>query len=175
MLLINRAGDYLTEQTGFGATSRYTAFGKVEQWLRRTAQQAAPDAESLDDGTIAEIYQGLGSAPAAIAEYATGTRYLGPVAGFAGVDALHDADQEPEDVALAAAKGALLGGAFKAADRSSGHPVPGRWLLSGAHRQRPRVAMYPISRLARQRWAFSVRRATAADSVSATSTPSRAP
>ena len=35
MLLINRAGDYLTEQTGFGATSRYTAFGKVEQWLRR--------------------------------------------------------------------------------------------------------------------------------------------
>ena len=115
MMLINRAGDYLTEKTGVGAMSRDTAFGKAEQWLRRTAQQVAPDAESLDDSTIAKIYQGLGSAPAAIAQYATGTRYLGPVAGFAAVDALHAADQGAEAAAWAGAKGAMLGGAFKAA------------------------------------------------------------
>ncbi len=33
MMLINRAGDYLTEKTGIGALSKDTAFGKVEQWL----------------------------------------------------------------------------------------------------------------------------------------------
>ena len=55
MMLINRAGDYLTEKTGVGAMSRDTAFGEVEQWLRRTAQQVAPDAESLGDSTIAKI------------------------------------------------------------------------------------------------------------------------
>lgn len=37
MMLINRAGDYLTEKTGIGALSKDTAFGKVEKWLRQNA------------------------------------------------------------------------------------------------------------------------------------------
>lgn len=113
MMLINRAGDYLTEKTGVGAMSKDTAFGAVENWLRNAARQMAPDAETLDDDVISKVYQGLGAAPAAIAEYATGARALGPVAGFAAVDALRAAEQGPEEMAIQGAKGALMGGAFK--------------------------------------------------------------
>ena len=116
MMLINRAGDYLTEKTGVGAMSKDTAFGEVEKWLRQNARQLTGDAEPhLDDNTLAQIYSGLGQAPAAIAEYAIGGRLVGPVAGFAGVDALHAADQGPKEVAKAAAKGALVGSLFKGA------------------------------------------------------------
>ena len=116
MMLINRAGDYLTEKTGVGAMSKDTAFGEVEKWLRENARQLTGQAEPyLDDNIIAQIYQGLGQAPAAIAEYGSGARLLGPVAGFAAVDALQAADQGPEEAAYAAVKGALIGGMFKGA------------------------------------------------------------
>ncbi len=115
MMLINRAGDYLTEKTGVGRMSKESAFGAAEQWLRDAARQVAPDAETLDDDVVSKIYQGLGGAPVAIAEYATGARALGPIAGFAAVDALRAAQEGPEAAAVAGAKGALMGGAFKAA------------------------------------------------------------
>jgi len=116
LMLINRAADYLTEKTGVGSMSRDTAFGHIEGFLRDAAKQVAPQPEDMPQDTAGKIYQGLGSAPVAIGEYVAGIKALGPVLGFAGIDALREADKGVEAAAEAGAKGALMGKVFQAAE-----------------------------------------------------------
>ncbi len=114
LMLINKASDYLAEETGVGPISKDTALGHVEQWLRNAAQTIAPK-ETADD-LAGKVYEGLGAAPAAIAQYVAGIKALGTIPGFAAVDALGVADQGPEKAAKAAVKGAAMGKIFKAAE-----------------------------------------------------------
>ncbi len=114
VMLINRAADYLAEETGLGEQSRDTALGYLERWLRDAARTLAPE-ETADD-LPGKVYEGLGAAPAAVAEYAAGIKALGPVLGFGAVDALAAADQGPEAAAEAAAKGMLVGKMFEGAE-----------------------------------------------------------
>lgn len=39
--LINKASDYLTQETGVGTMSKETALGHVEQWLRNASKEMA--------------------------------------------------------------------------------------------------------------------------------------
>ena len=118
--LINRASDYLTQETGIGTMSKDTALGHVETWLRNASKQVAP--EEYPEDITGKIYAGFGSAPVALAEYAVGIRALGPILGFGTVDALRAADQGPEKAAGEFLKGATVGKIFKEANVLN--PVP---------------------------------------------------
>ncbi|MBT3043347.1 MAG: hypothetical protein KME67_10835 [Candidatus Thiodiazotropha sp. (ex Codakia orbicularis)] len=109
--LINRAADYLTQETGIGTMSKDTALGHAEKWLRNASKQVAP--EDYPEDIPGKIYAGFGSAPVALAEYAAGIKALGPVLGFGTVDALRAADQGPEEAAGAFLKGATVGKIFQ--------------------------------------------------------------
>lgn len=115
MMLLNKAAETIAKASGANVPGR-EHFAAAEKWLRDTAKRVAPDATQIDDDLISKIYQGLGSAPLAIGEYGIGTAVAGPVAGFAAVDALRAADKGPKEAGLAAVKGALLGGTFKATE-----------------------------------------------------------
>lgn len=113
-MLVDRMADYLAEKTGVGVAGKDSLFDAAETWLRGAAAHVAPDAKDLDDDTLSKIYQGLGSAPGAIAEFMVGGRLLrSGVAGFAGVEALHSAHEGMAEAAKEAVKGALFGGALK--------------------------------------------------------------
>ena len=117
LLLVNKAADYLANETGVGPMSKDTALGHVESWLRQAAETMAP--RKTADDLPGKVYEGLGAAPAAIAQYVAGIRALGTIPGFAAVDALGVADQGPEAAAKAAVKGAAMGKIFKAAESLS--------------------------------------------------------
>ncbi|MCK6454591.1 MAG: hypothetical protein L6R19_27650, partial [Alphaproteobacteria bacterium] len=114
-MLLNHAKDELAHVTGMGTPRAETHDPAVEAWLRRAARRMQPD--SLPDDVGGKIYAGLGRAPADIAMYLAGTRALGPIFGMAGVEALREADKGPAAAATGAAKGALLGGTLKAAEK----------------------------------------------------------
>ena len=125
--LINKAADYLTEQTGVGTMSKETALGHVEQWLRNASKEMAPD--QYPEDTVGKIYAGFGSAPVALAEYGAGIKALGPILGFGAVDALREADKGPQEAAEAFAKGATVGAIFKGTEVLN--PVPRSVALGG--------------------------------------------
>ena len=114
--LVNRMSDYLAEKTGVGPKAKDTMWGEAEAWMRRQAEAIAPGADEIDDHVIAKIYQGLGAAPVALAEYGAGAAVAGPVAGFAAVDALRESDKGMKEAFVAGLKGAGLGKIFKAAE-----------------------------------------------------------
>ena len=110
-MIIDRAADGISKQTGL---EKGEATAQAEKHLRSMAREVVPN--HVDEGTLAKIYQGLGAAPVAIAEYMVGIKFLGAVGGFAAVDAIGAADQGVKETFIAGARGALTGGVFKATE-----------------------------------------------------------
>ena len=151
--LINQANDFLVEKTGVGKPSNETMFAAAEDWLRQKVLEGIPSTQA--DDFLGKVREALIGAPAAVAQYATGARLVGPVAGFAGVEALHAADQGPEAAAEAALRGAGMGAAFKFVE-------PLTTLLKAQHwpvlvRRAPLVEMPRTWRRAQRLSVFSVR------------------
>lgn len=112
--LLNNSAVWLAQHTGNpDAELTEDNYGvMLEKWLRKAGQQTMP-APDGDTSLPGQIYEGLGSAPSAIAQYMVGTKALGMVPGMAAVDAVSEADKGLTAAGVGAIKGALFGGALK--------------------------------------------------------------
>jgi len=107
--LVNDFNDWLVEKTDIG----HPAGRGLEDWFYQARENMQPD--YYPTTTVGKINAGLGSVPAAIAQYGAFGKLLGPVLGFGTADAISESDKGLLEAGKAGLKGAAMGKYFEAA------------------------------------------------------------
>ena len=123
-MVLNYLNDFLVETTGVGQTSdKYDAVlgeswkefeGRMrersERWAEHYARLRVPDADRTVGDALLEAVPQL---PSMLLAFGGAGAMLGPVGGFAAVEALLAADEGPEAALKGALKGAIMGKLFE--------------------------------------------------------------
>ncbi len=118
--VLDTAANRVADVTGF---EKGGAFEKIAQDLERAS---APENIEDTEGFNAALGRVLGGAPITIGMYAVAGKILGPVAGFAFLDALAESDEGAKKSIIAGFRGATFGGVLKGAHiLSKGQRVTG--------------------------------------------------
>jgi hypothetical protein len=113
-MLLDTAAERLHEWTGL---SKGDALKRLERIYRDEANRLATTAERLGGAsTTAKALQIMGSLPLSLLTAGAASLAAGPVAGFAGLGALSEADKGAKAAALGAVEGALVGKIFKGSE-----------------------------------------------------------
>ena len=110
-MVLDRGAQLLQEKTGL---SRGGAFRRAEEFFREEARGLFESARKrAGTGLPSQVTQMIGGLPLGLAQAGAAAITAGPVAGFAALGALSEADRGPLETAIAAVQGAALGGIFK--------------------------------------------------------------
>lgn len=112
-MILDKASEGISQVTGL---DRGGAFGRVEEWFRGQAEayQQEVNANPNRPGVIDDLNRFIGSLPSE-GPKAAAANVVGPVAGFAGLGALTNADQGITEAAKGALEGGLIGKIFQVA------------------------------------------------------------
>lgn len=125
VMLLNYVNDFLTEETGIGVKSADAelpfsnmTWGELQADLAKAEQAYAEryaQTRVAEDqrGVVDALVEALPQIPVMVAEYGAAGATMGPILGFAAIDALMHADEGAEGAAWAGAKGAALGAFFE--------------------------------------------------------------
>ena len=108
--LVDNVTDFLDQGGASDPAIRTGVLRSGEDFLRDLGQKALNDAKKIKGTSAATFFNELlGSLPSTLAQYLAGVKLLGPIMGFASVDALKAYDEGLAEAAIAGTKGAATG------------------------------------------------------------------